>query len=98
LAHTAAAHYPFVPVAMLLADKYDSISNLQYFRHPICEVRCTQDTLIPPRLNLNLYAHLPEPKMMIVLEGCGHADWPNSPELTWWDEALNFIAPRNVSR
>jgi hypothetical protein len=95
LAHTAGAYYPFVPVAMLLSDKYDSISNLQHFRHPICEVRCTQDKVIPPRLNLNLYAHLPEPKKMIVLEGCGHDDWPYAPDLSWWDNALDFIAPRN---
>jgi hypothetical protein len=94
LAHTAEAYYPFVPVAMLLSDRYDSISNLRNFRHPICEVRCTLDTVVPPRLNLNLYAHLPEPKKMIVLEGCGHDDWPNAPGLAWWDEALDFIAPR----
>lgn len=93
LAHTAALHFPFIPVGMLLEDKYDSVANLATFRHPVCEVRCTGDKLIYPSINLNLYQHLHEPKKMVVLENCGHDDWPYGPDLKWWDDALNFIAP-----
>jgi pimeloyl-ACP methyl ester carboxylesterase len=93
LAHTAAAHYPYVPVSWLLKDKYDSIANLEHFKHAVCVVRSTQDEVIPPPLSLNLFAHLPERKKMILQEGYGHDDWPSSPELPWWDDALNFIAP-----
>jgi hypothetical protein len=28
------------------------------------------------------------------MRGYGHGDWPRSPELPWWDEALDFIAPK----
>jgi pimeloyl-ACP methyl ester carboxylesterase len=93
LAHAASAHYPYVPVSLLLKDKYDSIANLQHFRHPICIVRSTEDEIIPPPLTLNLFAHLPNPKKIILQEGYGHNNWPSSPDLSWWDEALNFIAP-----
>lgn len=93
LAHAAHAHYPYVPVSWLLKDKYDSVANLEHFKHPICIVRSTQDEVIPPPLTLNLFAHLPDPKKIILQEGYGHSDWPSSPELSWWDDALNFIAP-----
>ena len=86
--------YPYIPVRQLMIDRYDSIANLSHFGHPICVVRCTQDQVIPPSLTINLYDHLPEPKKLIVQEGVGHDDWPRGETEPWWDEALNFIAPK----
>lgn len=93
LAHAAATQYPFIPVSLLLRDNYDSIANLQDFRHPICAIVSTADKILPPRLGLNLFAHLPNPKKLILQKGYGHNDWPSAPGLAWWNEALNFIAP-----
>jgi pimeloyl-ACP methyl ester carboxylesterase len=93
LAHAASAHYPYVPVSLLLKEKYDSIANLEQFKHPICVVRSTEDEIIPPPLTLNLFAHLPDAKKLILHEGYGHDNWPSSPDLSWWDDVLNFIAP-----
>jgi alpha-beta hydrolase superfamily lysophospholipase len=87
--------YPYLPIRPLMKDRYDSIANLEHFRHPICVIRGDKDEIIPPPLSLNLYAHLPEPKKIIVKEGYGHGDWPDSPDLPWWDDALNFIAPKS---
>lgn len=96
LANVGLSLYPFIPVRLLMIDKYDSIANLQHFAHPICVVRSSDDEVIPPPLTLNLYAHLPDPKKMIVHSGAGHNSWPNSPGLPWWDDALDFIAPRSL--
>ena len=93
IANVGLSLYPYLPVRQLMIDKYDSIANLQAFKHPICVIRGDKDDTILPPLSLNLYANLPEPKKMMVMEGYGHADWPDSPDLPWWDEALNFIAP-----
>jgi alpha-beta hydrolase superfamily lysophospholipase len=95
LTHASAFHYPFAPVAVLLWDKYDSIANLQKFLHPICIICGTKDPVIPLPLGLNLYKHLSGPKKLILQEGYGHGDWPISPELTWWDDALDFVAPKS---
>jgi uncharacterized protein len=97
LTHAAAMHYPFVPVSVLLWDKYDSVANLARFPHPICVICSRNDTILPLPLGLNLFAHLFGPKKLIVQDNCGHNDWPNSPDLSWWDEALNFIAPKSSS-
>jgi pimeloyl-ACP methyl ester carboxylesterase len=93
IANVGLSRYPFIPVRQLMIDKYDSIANLEHFAHPICVVRSEDDEIIDPPLTLNLFAHLPEPKKMILQPACGHNDWPRAPELAWWDEALNFIAP-----
>lgn len=93
IANVGLYRYPYIPVRLLMIDKYDSIANLEHFPHPICVIRSSEDEIIPPELSLNLIAHLPEPKKVIVQEGCHHDDWPRTPELAWWDDALHFIAP-----
>jgi pimeloyl-ACP methyl ester carboxylesterase len=94
VANVGLYRYPFLPVRLLMTDKYDSISNLEHFRHPICVVRSSDDLIIPPALTLNLFANLPNPKKLILHQGYGHDNWPSTPELSWWDDALNFIAPK----
>jgi pimeloyl-ACP methyl ester carboxylesterase len=94
IANVGLSIYPWIPVRQLMTDKYDSIANLEHFPHPICVIRSENDEVIPPPLTLNLYAHLPEPKKMILQKNSHHNDWPSSPELAWWDDALNFIAPK----
>jgi pimeloyl-ACP methyl ester carboxylesterase len=93
IAHVATYRFPFIPARWLMHDTYDSIANLAHFPHPICVIRGDQDTTIPPALTLNLFAHLPDRKLMILQKGYGHGDWPCEPNLAWWDQALNFIAP-----
>jgi pimeloyl-ACP methyl ester carboxylesterase len=94
LANVALYRFPWVPVRLLMHDTYDSAGNLAHFRHPVCVIRGDRDPIIPPALTLNLFAHLPNPKLMILQSGYGHGDWPAEPNLAWWDQALDFIAPR----
>lgn len=93
IANVGLSLYPWIPVRLLMIDKYDTIANLQKFPHPICIVRSGQDEVIPPKLTSNLIANLPGSPKVIMHENADHNSWPNSPELTWWDDALNFIAP-----
>ena len=94
IAGVALYRYPYIPVTLFLRDQYNSTSNLAHFTHPVCIVRSDEDEVIPPPLTLLLYAGLPEPKKMIVQHGYNHENWPSAPDLTWWDEALDFIAPK----
>ena len=94
IANVGQSYYPVLPVRPFVIDKYDSIANLEHFQHPICVICGNEDTTVLPALSLNLFAHLPEPKKMMLMKGYGHGDWPRSPELPWWDEALDFIAPK----
>ena len=95
--NVGAGFYPYLPVRYLMRDKYDSIANLQDFDHPICVIRGDRDDTILPERTLNLYAHLPEPKKMILMAGYGHGDWSYAVNEPWWDEALDFIAPKTVT-
>ena len=94
LPNVAASYYPYYPVRYLMKDQYNSVVNLQHFRHPVCLIYGDRDDTIPPALSQNLFAHLPEPKKLILKTGYGHGDWPDAPELPWWDDAIDFIAPK----
>ena len=97
LPNVGAFMYPYYPVGLFMHDRYDSVANLRDFRHPICLIRGDQDDTIPPALSLRLFERLPNPKKMIVKVGYGHGDWPSTPELPWWDDAIDFIAPKSVA-
>jgi hypothetical protein len=94
LPNVGASYYPWLPVRLAMIDKYDSIANLSHFGHPVCVIYGDRDDTIPPALAINLFAHLPEPKKLILKAGYGHGDWPDGADLSWWDDALDFIAPR----
>ena len=90
VANVGLYRYPFIPIPWLMTDRYNSVANLEHFQHPICVIRGTIDPVIPAALTTRLYDHLPEPKKMIVQEGYGHGDWPDSPGLKWWDECARL--------
>jgi alpha-beta hydrolase superfamily lysophospholipase len=95
LPNTAAFYYPYFPVHLLMIDRYDSVKNLQHFGHPICVVRGARDDVIPPPLAMNLVRHLPEPKKEIVFPDAGHGGWPYASSAPWWDQVLDFVAPKS---
>ncbi len=94
IANVGLSIYPYLPIRLLMSDKFDTVANLQNFHHPVCVIRGDKDQTIIPALTLSLFAQLHEPKKMIVKTGYGHIDWDDAPGLPWWDEPLDFIAPK----
>ena len=39
IANVGLSLFPYLPIRLLMIDKYDSITNLQHFGHPICVIR-----------------------------------------------------------
>ena len=92
LAAVAKSLFPFLPVTMLLTDKYDSISNLQSFKGNISVVGAERDEILPIRHAHNLFAKLPEgKKRMWVIQGAGHNDWPFHTDDSLWREITDFV-------
>jgi uncharacterized protein len=92
LAAVAKALFPFLPVSLLLTDKYDSIGNLKSFREKISVVGAEQDDILPINHAHNLYQSLPEgKKRMWVIKGAGHNDWPYFADESLWKEVTDFV-------
>ena len=92
LASVAKSLFPFLPVTMLLTDKYDSIENLKSFKKKISVIGAERDEILPIKHAHNLYTSLPENnKRMWVIRGAGHNDWPFHADSSFWKEITDFV-------
>ncbi|MBW3539758.1 MAG: alpha/beta hydrolase [Planctomycetes bacterium] len=75
----AAVHYPWLPVRLLLLDRYRSDLAITSVKCPVLMLHGTQDTIVPLALGRRLFALAPPesagvPKRFIELPGAGHND------------------------
>ncbi len=94
IAAAAQHHYPFIPAAWLVSDRYDSLSRIGRIRAPVLMLHGARDGIIPLSLGEALFAAASEPKEQWVAPQAGHAD------LGWFgalDIAVAFIE-RHVGR
>ena len=74
IAAAARFHYPFVPAAWLVADRYDSLSRIGQVRAPILMLHGARDGVVPLSLGEALFDAAPEPKTHWIAPDAGHAD------------------------
>lgn len=72
VASVAAAHYPWLPVRLLLRDRYDSVQYLRAYRGPLLVVRAGRDQVVPPANTDRLLASLPPGTQVVAVADTGH--------------------------
>jgi len=76
----ASSHYPYVPVSILLKDKFDSVSRAADINIPTLVLIAEQDEVIPRKNSDRLVAGLnPSFTSVQVLSGTGHNNIETSP-------------------
>jgi len=96
LASIAHAKFPFLPVQLLLTDKYDNIGNLESFKGRIVVVGTERDEVIPVKHANTLYDSLSSSeRRMWLIRGAGHNDWPMYTNRSWWKEVMDFVSSNN---
>jgi uncharacterized protein len=63
---------PWLPVKLLLSQKFDSLSKIRQLRIPVLIVHGGGDNYVPSRFSEELYAAAPEPKRLLLVEGATH--------------------------
>ncbi len=91
LANVASHHYPWLPVNLLLRDRYDSVANLAGFTHPVAVVVAARDGIVPARFGERLYDSLAAPKRLKIVGNADHNDWSLRVDLDWWREIADFL-------
>lgn len=69
-------HYPFLPVTLFLADRYDSLAHLKGVKIPLLIIHGKRDDIVPFALGKELYDSYEGPKEFLSLENYGHNDLP----------------------
>ena len=91
LADVAFYHYPYVPVPLLLHDRFDSLSNIGAVTAPILILHGERDRIVPARFGRALLAAAPEPKEGWFSAQADHGDIAHFGGL---DAVFDFIKRR----
>jgi len=81
--------YPFLPIRLLLKDRYDNLSRIGKVKSPILIIHGEKDMIVPAKHGKMLLENAKHPKKGIFLSDAGHND------LFYHgvnDHVLNFIA------
>jgi len=81
-------HYPFLPVRMLLRDRFAVIERIQRIRIPLLVIAGGRDRIVPIDNTRRLYDAATAPKTLLVLPDADH----NDDELLAGDEMIQAIA------
>lgn len=74
VADVAKQHYPFLPVDLLLKDRFDTIGKISQLDVPILFLHGTKDRIVPMKFGKKLYDQANAPKKFIFFRGASHND------------------------
>ncbi len=70
-------HYPFLPVTLLLRDRFASLDAIRDVGCPVLVIAGGQDRIVPVEQSRRLYDAVRAPKDLVIIAGADH----NDPEL-----------------
>lgn len=70
----ASEHYPYLPVSLLLKDKFQSDNHIGRVEMPLLVMHGDRDVVVPIESGKDLFTLAKEPKSFVTLEGAGHND------------------------
>jgi fermentation-respiration switch protein FrsA (DUF1100 family) len=79
LLDSAASHYPWLPVRLLMRNRLDSLAKVGRYHGPLLAVHGDADRIVPYELGHRLFNAANERKRLIVVHGSDHND-PSSNE------------------
>jgi fermentation-respiration switch protein FrsA (DUF1100 family) len=74
IAAVAQYHYPYIPAALLIWDRFDSLSRIGEVKAPILILYGGRDAIVPDRFSRALFDAAPELKEAWVAPDAGHED------------------------
>jgi fermentation-respiration switch protein FrsA (DUF1100 family) len=80
-------HYPFLPVRLLLRDRFAAIDQIRRIRVPLLVIAGGLDRIVPIESSRRLYDAAVSPKTLLVLPAADHNDY----ELLAGDEMVRAI-------
>jgi uncharacterized protein len=91
LDQVARHHYPWLPVGLLLSDRYDSVRHLAAFRGRVAVVIAGRDSIVPPSHGKALFESLATAKRVWEIPGAEHNDWMMHVDGPWWRSVIEFL-------
>lgn len=90
LCNVASENFPFLPVDLMLTERYDSIENIGEFQNNSLVFIAGNDRVIPNELSYNLAEYLGQNAETVFIEKAGHNNIQRFHE--YWTEIEVFLA------
>ncbi len=74
LAAAGKHNYPYLPVELVLWDRYDSLATIKNVQTPLLIIHGTDDSVVPFELGQELFKAANEPKEFGAIPNAGHSD------------------------
>lgn len=91
LAAVARRHYPYLPVGLLLRDRFDAGAVIGDLRCPMLFFHPGEDEIIPVARGRSLFERAREPKRFVTIPGAHHNDPPDSFPPLYLDAIREFL-------
>jgi uncharacterized protein len=91
VAAVAQFHYPYIPAARLIWDRFDSLSRIDRVKAPILVLYGGRDAIVPGRFSQTLFDAAPEPKESWFAPDAGHEELAGFGAL---DAVVDFLRRR----
>ena len=92
MTEVAACHYPFLPVRLLLRDRWDNVEALARFPGPVGLFIAGRDEVVGAEQGRSLAAALGSRARRWEQPSAGHNTWENRPDQAPWVEIRAFLA------
>ena len=67
-------HFGWLPVGVLLRDRYPSIDRIGAIRSPVLVIAGSNDSIVPAEQSRRLFEAARDPKRLVIVEGADHND------------------------
>ena len=91
LEEVAKEKFPWLPVSLLLRDKFDNIAALTAFHGPVAFVIAEDDEIVGAAQGRKLHATYAGPGKLILLNGATHNHFPTEPDAQWFRDVSDFV-------
>lgn len=89
-------HYPWLPVRLLVRERFAARAAARGLRIPAYFVLAGDDATIPPKFGEAHYAAYPGPKAVWREPGAAHNTLSDQPGARWWSAAEQFWADQRT--
>lgn len=89
--------FPYIPVALLMRNDFDSISKIASYRGPLIIAHGNDDPLIPIEQGKQLFRAANEPKRFYAVPEAGHNWDPTREYVNLLDKFISELPPRGTS-
>ena len=72
IANAAKIYYPYLPIDLLIKDRYDSIKKIKSIKIPILVMHGKKDNVVPFKMGVELFEKANEPKYSYFSENDDH--------------------------